>query len=87
MIIELRLPNISGAKLELATGKRVLTVYTPLATEMGSPDWEDFSALRARLYGLLSPKNGYDEIRITSLQSEERDERTIRMTILGDPEI
>jgi hypothetical protein len=86
MIIELRLPHITAAKLEVAAGKRILTVYTTLATEMGSPDWENFSTLRDRLYCLVSPEHKYDEIRLISIQQAEQDERTIRMGALGDPQ-
>ena len=88
-MIELKLlPNIANIQIEISDdGQRVLTIYTPLATFMGSPDWERFCELRARIHSLIEFSNGYDEVRIKSLHPVELSERSIRLDALGDPEL
>jgi hypothetical protein len=81
-----RLQNIASAKIEVSdTGQRVVTVYTPLSTVMGSPDWEEFRLLRSKLLALADPRNGFDEIRIQSLNPDESDQGPISLYELGDP--
>jgi hypothetical protein len=83
-----RLQNITSAKVEVNdTGQRVVTVYTPLSTAMGSPDWEEFRLLRSKLSGLADPRKGFDEIRIQSLSADESDKTPVRLEELGDPEV
>lgn len=81
-----RLQNIVSAKLEVnETGQRVVTVYTPLSTVMGSPDWEEFRLLRSKLLALADPLKGFDEIRIQSLNPDEADQGPVSLDELGDP--
>ena len=83
----LHLKSISAANLERDdAGQRVLTVYTPLATEIGSPDWEEFRILRANLHVLVDPRRAFDEVRIRSLNSTEFDkDYPLSLDALGDP--
>ena len=81
-----RLQNIASAKIEVnETGQRIVTVYTPLSTVIGSPDWEEFRLLRLKLLALLDPRKGFDEIRIQSLNSDETDQGPFSLYELGDP--
>jgi hypothetical protein len=86
-MIALRVPSIASAKIDVTgESKRVLTVYTPLATEMGSPDWEEFYRLRTRLQILVEPLlGGYDEVRIEPLDATEKNDRSLVINALGDP--
>jgi len=86
-MIELRVPAIASAKIDvIGRSKRVLTVYTPLATEMGSPDWDEFYRLRTWLQILVEPLlGGYDEVRIEPLDATEKSERSLVVNSLGDP--
>ena len=86
-MIELRIPHIARAKIDIdGQSNRILTVYTPLATEMGSPDWEELYRLRTRLQILVDPRlGGYDEVRIEPLDAAERSERSFVVDAFGDP--
>ncbi len=81
-----RLQNITSAKIEVNdTGQRIVTVYTHLSTEMGSPDWEEFRLLRSKLLALADPRKGFDEVRIQSLNPDESDHEPVSLYELGDP--
>jgi hypothetical protein len=85
-MIGLRAPNIAGAMIEVSKARRVLTIYTPLSVEMGSPDWDEFCRLRAQVQRLADPfLGGYDETRIEPLSAAERRERTLSVDDFGDP--
>ncbi len=86
-MIELRMPNIASATIEVSSkAKRILTVYTPLTIEMGSPDGEEFYQLRTRLQILAEPLlGGYDEVRIKALDAAEKSEWSLQVNTLGDP--
>jgi hypothetical protein len=81
-----RFQNIASAKIEVnGTGQRIVTVFTPLSTIMGSPDWEEFRLLRSKLLALADPRKGFDEIRVQSLNAEEADQAPFSLYELGDP--
>ncbi|WP_297298905.1 hypothetical protein [uncultured Methylovirgula sp.] len=72
MKLSIDLRHIAKADLDVSeTGRRVLTVYTPLSIVSGSADFDQFRILQAELLRFLEPLVEYDEIRIRSLRPEE----------------
>ncbi|MEJ0050918.1 MAG: hypothetical protein WDN02_06900 [Methylovirgula sp.] len=52
---------------------------------MGSPDWERFRVLRAKLLVLADPRKGFDEVRIATLRPDSFDQEPYSLFELGDP--